>query len=139
MAEIQPLGEVTIDRQNDVWIVTLVGEHCLSTAEELRAALESLLDPDVVPLSRPTLVLVDLSQVTFFDSTVVGVIARAYDLTADDPDAALVIVVESADSYAARVVQMLGLPTLVPAYTSRASAVSALKAGAPDHPPDGTW
>ena len=53
-----------------VWAVELAGEHDLSTADRVEAAI------DQVFRSGSTLVL-DLSDATFIDSSVLGAILRA--------------------------------------------------------------
>ena len=64
-----PLGLVTIDqRGRELWLVTVSGEYDLSNAAELSSVLESCADGSVV---------VDLSQATFIDSTVLHVLIAA--------------------------------------------------------------
>lgn len=126
MAKSVPAGGVRVDRVDDVWIVTLTGEHDLANVAELRSTLDSLYAPDSQPLSRPTLVVVDLTQAEFFDSGVIGVLFRAHTATRHDPDARLAVVVDAPDSFAAHVLRVLGLTRVVPTYTSRERAVAAL-------------
>jgi anti-anti-sigma factor len=116
------MGDVIVDRDDGVWIVTLTGEHDLSNVSELRAILDSVL----APVSRPLLVVVDLTDAEFFDSSVINAIVRARDATDQDPDADLAVVVDSPASIAGRLLNLLGLTRIIPTYTSREAAVAAL-------------
>lgn len=60
-----------VDRRDDAVVVSLAGELDLYNAEEVRRALlETLAD-------GPALLVVDLSEVTFIDSTALGVLIEA--------------------------------------------------------------
>ncbi|MGN6380541.1 MAG: STAS domain-containing protein [Gaiellales bacterium] len=131
MAEMVPLGAVTVDRQDGVWVVALTGEHDLATVDELRITLDSLLAPETRPLSQPTLVVVDLSEAAFVDSSVISAITRAHEAARDDSGARVGVVVDSPESFAARLLDLLGLARVLPIYSSRATGVAALLAPQP--------
>jgi anti-anti-sigma factor len=62
-------GTIDLERDSGVWVVTLHGEHDLSTASQLRNALAR-------SFSGGSAVIVDLSQAEFIDSTIVHVLVR---------------------------------------------------------------
>jgi anti-anti-sigma factor len=66
------VGEVVVEHDRDVWILSLRGEHDLATTPNLRDELERALGGD----SR---VVVDLSEVEFIDCTVLASLAHGYD------------------------------------------------------------
>jgi anti-anti-sigma factor len=130
------VGTVTVDLLDGVWIVTLTGEHGLVNVEELRATMRSLVAQRIPGLGA--VVVVDLTRVAFFDSSVAAVLVEAHQATKRDPDLHLALVVESADCLAARLLRALGLTNLLPTFTDRAallSAVAQLRAStAPSYP-----
>ena len=66
-----------VDRRDVSVVLSLVGELDLYNAEQVRAALlESLAE-------EPTLLVVDLEQVSFIDSTALGVLIEARSRMAD--------------------------------------------------------
>jgi anti-anti-sigma factor len=60
-----------IDRQNEAVVVSLAGELDLYNAEEVRRALLDTL------AEGPPLLVVELAEVTFIDSTALGVLIEA--------------------------------------------------------------
>ena len=60
-----------VERRNGALVLHLVGEIDLYNANQVREALLEALD------SRPTRVVVDLSEVDFVDSTALGVLVEA--------------------------------------------------------------
>ncbi len=97
-------------------IVTLQGEHDISTSGPLEQALEQA--------AAHSNVLVDLSLCTFVDSTVITVLIRTSEsVTAGGEQ--LVLVIPPAQRAIARVAQMTGLGQLVPLYESREAALAA--------------
>jgi anti-anti-sigma regulatory factor len=100
-----------------VRVLALRGEHDLSTRLDLRAQLERAYEVGD-PLA------VDLSQATFVDSTVLGVIVASYrERAVDAPPVAIVV----ADNYpGTRLVELIGVGSVIPTYRTRAAAVRAL-------------
>jgi anti-anti-sigma factor len=119
-------GEVTVDFQHEVWVVTLVGEHDVATAPQLRATLERLLDAGRDPGRRPTRITVDLSRAAFLDSSVLGVLVSVSTDARLDPTADLAVVVDSPECFTARLLQRCGLEHIIHAYTDRAAAIAAI-------------
>ena len=93
-----PLGLVTIDqRGRELWLVTVLGEYDLSNAAELRGVLESCAEGSVV---------VDLSQATFIDSTVLHILIAARESVCEGHGFAVVAPLES---FPSRVLTIGGL------------------------------
>ena len=70
-------GEFAVERNDaGLAVLTISGEHDLSTAPNLRRRLDSLLDDG-------TATVVDLSPATFIDSSILGVVLDARRRAAD--------------------------------------------------------
>lgn len=111
-------GELALERTDAGPVVlTISGEHDLSTAPNLRRQLDALLD-------ERTVTIVDLSPATFIDSSILGVIL---DGRRRASDAGLGFeVVQSAGAEAVdRVLEVTGLRTELPARQSREEALAA--------------
>jgi anti-anti-sigma factor len=94
-------------------IVTLSGEHDLATSKELGAALAPI-DGNV---------LVDLSPCEFIDSSVIGVLlGKSSTLTREGHR--LELVVPAANRAVTRVVEVVGLRTLMPVHDQLPSAAA---------------
>ena len=98
-------------------VVTLAGEHDISTGEPLEQALAQA--------AARSNVLVDLSLCTFIDSTVITILIRTAE-TVRAGGEQLVLVIPPAQRAVARVAEMTGLGQLVPLYESRDAALAAL-------------
>jgi anti-anti-sigma factor len=98
-----PFGTVEVEHHHDdLWIVALVGEHDLSTAGVIEQRL-------VEVHSHGTRVVVDLSDTTFMDSTVLRVILKERDHTASAPDSPFAVVAPSG-SPARRLLELVQIP-----------------------------
>lgn len=111
-------GELTSERTDaGLAVLTITGEHDLSTAPELRRRLEAL-------LAEGAGVIVDLSSATFIDSSILGAIL---DGKRRAGDAAVGYAVLSANGAGAvdRVLEVTGLRTELPVHGERDAAESA--------------
>lgn len=98
-------GEVGVERvADDVWVVSLLGEHDLSTAEALDERLRGI-------HAHGTRIVLDLSDASFIDSTVVNRVAREArrDASSATPDLAIVA---PAGSQPRRVMDLVRLPAV---------------------------
>jgi anti-anti-sigma factor len=98
-------------------LVVMRGEHDLSTTTALRAALEEG--------AAHSSVLVDLSECSFVDSTIIATIlcaARHFQARGER----FGVVIPAAQSQVQRVAEMIHLGELVPIYTSREDARAEL-------------
>ena len=99
-----------------VRIVALAGEHDLSTAGRLREDLQ-------LALAGGMPILVDLSEVTFVDSSVIGVLVAAHR-TAAGVDGQSVSVVAPEDGAPARLLDLIGARHVLQVFESRDAAVT---------------
>ena len=97
-------------------VVTLEGEHDISTSESLERAIEEA--------AANSNVLVDLSPCTFIDSTVITVLIRTAE-TVRAGGEHLVLVIPPTQRALARAAEMTGLGQLVPLYETRDAALAA--------------
>ena len=97
-------------------VVVLVGEHDLSTALTIETAI-------VDAFAAGSRVIVDLTRATFIDSTVLRELIRAARYCADSGVGDSVAVVVPPDSYAARVLGVVGLDSVIPTYPTLGEAV----------------
>ena len=103
--------------------MTIEGEHDLHTATELRRRIEEL-----VETGGP--IVIDLSQATFVDSSILGVLLDGRRRAAD---AGIGYTVAQADGAVAvsRVLQVTGLRSELPVHETLEEALSEAAKGAP--------
>ena len=97
-------------------MLTISGEHDLSTAPSLRRRLEVLLD-------EGTATVVDLSPATFIDSSILGVILDARRRATEAEIGFAVVHANGADAVD-RVLEVTGLRAELPVYARREEAFS---------------
>ncbi len=96
-------------------VVVLTGEVDATNSEELYKILES------VVLQRPRLLIVDLSDLSFMDSTGLRMLLRA---TRELDQQGGVLSLASAQASVARVLQLTRADQLIPVYESVADAIA---------------
>jgi anti-sigma B factor antagonist len=112
-------GELALERTDaGVAVVTISGEHDLSTAPNLRRRLDSLLDDG-------TVTVVDLSPATFIDSSILGVILDGRRRAAEREIGFAVVHSNGADAVD-RVLEVTGLRAELPVHARREDAYSAV-------------
>jgi anti-anti-sigma factor len=109
-------GTIDVERECGVWLVTLRGEHDLSTASHLRNSLAR-------SFSGGWIVIVDMSEAEFIDSTTLHVLMGAWRQRHP------IALVAPSGTVAGRVVELVCLADVIPTYQSRADALNDL---APD-------
>jgi anti-sigma B factor antagonist len=100
-----------------VAILVLEGEHELFTATKLQRTLDALVDD-------ANAVVVDLSQATFLDSSVVAVLLRARDRAREDNVQFAVVIDDSTGEAVRRMFEITGLDNILPVVHSRGEAFS---------------
>jgi anti-sigma B factor antagonist len=117
-------GEFALERTDDAGlaVLTISGEHDLSTAPELRRRLDGLLD-------EGTATVVDLSPATFIDSSILGVILDGRRRAADAELGFAVVHSNGADAVD-RVLEVTGLRSELPVHARREEAVAAASGNA---------
>jgi anti-sigma B factor antagonist len=111
-------GELALERNDEgLAVLTISGEHDLSTAPNLRRRLEGLLDEGV-----PT--VVDLSQATFIDSSILGVILDGRRRAAE-AKIGFAVARSNGSSAVDRVLEVTGLRAELPVHARREEAFRA--------------
>jgi anti-sigma B factor antagonist len=108
-------GEMALERNDaGLAVLTISGEHDLSTAPNLRRRLDSLLD-------EGTATVIDLSPATFIDSSILGVILDARRQAADGGIGFAIVHANGADAVD-RVLDVTGLRAELPVHARREEA-----------------
>jgi stage II sporulation protein AA (anti-sigma F factor antagonist) len=116
---IMDAEEVVIERDRGAWVLTLRGEHDLSTATALRNALGDVFDAG-------SAVVVDLSDVTFMDSSTLNAILYGSERAQSDDAHRFAAVLPPGPSAARRVLELTGVDRVLAIHPDRASAVAAI-------------
>lgn len=123
MADALQCGETHVsDLPGDRWLVTLTGEHDLSTAGDLREKLHGI-------FRTGTTVVVDLTATRFIDSTVLGVLMEA-DRQAQADGCEHFAVVVQPETPPDRLFQMAGVQRCFTIFDSPGQAFAAFDAQA---------
>jgi anti-sigma B factor antagonist len=110
-------GELALERNDaGLAVLTISGEHDLSTAPNLRRRLDNLLD-------EGTATVVDLSPATFIDSSILGVILDGRRRATDSGIGFAVVHANGADAVD-RVLEVTGLRAELPVHARREEAFS---------------
>ena len=121
LAAVQP-GEITVERGNSgVVVVSLAGEHDLSTAPTLREQLEEALehgDP----------IVVSLSEAEFIDSSIIGVVLDV-QRRAEEAGVGFATALEGGAPPVQRVLEITGLDENLPIRDSEREAIETASAG----------
>lgn len=111
-------GELALERKDQgLAVLTISGEHDLSTAPNLRRRLDGLIDEGVATV-------VDLSPATFIDSSILGVILDGRRRAAD-ASLGFAVVRSNGSNAVDRVLEVTGLRSELPVHARRDQAVSA--------------
>jgi anti-sigma B factor antagonist len=111
-------GELALERKDqDLAVLTISGEHDLSTAPNLRRRIDSLLDDGIATV-------VDLSQATFIDSSILGVILDGRRRAAE-ADIGFAVARANGSDAVDRVLDVTGLRAELPVHARREEAVMA--------------
>lgn len=112
------VGEVVVERDRDVWVLTLHGEHDLSTAPSLRSELERV-------FNAGSTVVVDLSPAEFIDSTILAALTYGHDQAAQNDEHSVAVVV-APNGAAQRLLALTGLDTKLATFETRGAAIASL-------------
>lgn len=112
------VGTVVVEQDCGVWVLTLHGEHDISVKAGLRRALDRV-------FAAGSAVVVDLSEVEFIDSSVLGALTYGHRRATKEPHQ-LAVVIADPERPVARLLGMAGLTNALDTYTSRAEAIAAL-------------
>ena len=106
------IGQIVVEHLPDVSVIALCAEHDLSTLPALQTELDT-----VLATSKP--VIVDLSEATFIDSGVVGVLFHAAT-----PSCRIIAIAAAPGSLPRRLIDMVALTATVPTFDSRDAAIA---------------
>ncbi len=105
---------------DDRWIIALDGEHDISTQPMLTDALTRV-------FATGTRIVLDLSETTFIDSTVIRTLLLAHQPANQTPGEQLVIVAPPG-GVPARTIALTGLQSQLSVYPDKTSALAAITA-----------
>jgi anti-sigma B factor antagonist len=110
-------GELALERNDaGLAVLTISGEHDLSTAPTLRRRIDNLLD-------ERTATVIDLSSATFIDSSILGVILDGRR-RAGEAGIGFAVVHDSGAEAVNRVLEVTGLRAELPVHARREEAFS---------------
>ena len=119
-------GELALERNDaGLAVLTISGEHDLSTAPNLRRRLDNLLD-------EGTSTVVDLSPATFIDSSILGVILDGRRRATSSGIGFAVVHSNGADAVD-RVLEVTGLRAELPVHARREEAFSEVSGSGKSH------
>jgi len=104
--------------RDDVWTVTLRGEHDVATAPQINGALDDL-------FAQGTQIILDLSEASFIDSTVLHAIVRGAN-HADEEDGRRFVVVAARGSFPRHLMQIVALAERVRIFGDLEAALAAV-------------
>lgn len=108
--------EVVVTEVEHAVVISLFGEHDLSTAQRLQEAYDDA-------TGRGSAIVFDLSSATFIDSSVIGILLRAArEATPARPPVALVAPASGAPAH---VIDVLGLDGVLAVFETRIDALHA--------------
>jgi anti-anti-sigma factor len=116
--------EVAVARERGAWILTLQGEHDLSTALGIRDEIERVFDAG-------SAVVVDLTAVTFMDSSVLNAILYGSERAQEHEEHRFAVVLPPGPSAARRVIELTGVDRMLAIHPDRGSAVAAISGDGP--------
>ena len=105
---------VDVERCGSAWLITLQGEHDISTQALLRSELGRVREAGG-PL------VVDLSRARFIDSTVIGALVLAWQQGGGG-----FALVAPANYEGTRLVELIGIGSVIPVYPTLGAAMAAL-------------
>lgn len=111
-----------LDDPSGVRIVVLRGEQDVASAGALRLALAGARE-------ARRAVVIELSIVSFIDSTILGAIVGGLRECKDDGRGFAVVTSSSQDEHVPRVLGLTGMHTVFPVFASRAAAIEHAAAG----------
>jgi anti-anti-sigma factor len=117
------VDEISVTREGAIDILAVAGEYDMSNVDTLNDALQKVLSDET------TGCLLDLSEVTFMDSSVIHTLVRWSKEAQVSEREALAIMVGGADTPAARLLGLVDLLKRLPVFATRAAAKAALDLG----------
>jgi anti-anti-sigma factor len=117
-------GRATLTREDEVWVLTLTGEHDVATAPELEHEMEQI-------EASGTSVVIDLTEASFIDSQVIAWLLRWSKRAASSTHLRLAVATGGDGSIAKRLIDLVGIADHLPCHRAKAEAVAHLSSMAP--------
>jgi anti-sigma B factor antagonist len=118
-------GEIDVERgTRGVSVISISGEHDLSTAPDLRSRLATA-------IADGESVVIDLSQAEFIDSSILGALLDARR-EAHAGGLGFAVALSNGARPVARVLDVTGLSTTLPVHSNRTAAIEDAAAGPPE-------
>jgi stage II sporulation protein AA (anti-sigma F factor antagonist) len=108
------MGRIDVTEEAGAHVLTLAGEHDLSTAPDLQRAIDRLFDAG-------SCVILDLRQAEFIDSTVLNAVIAAHKRAESHPDRTFAVVA-SPDTSPDHLLRLVHLDTVVPTFSTLTDA-----------------
>ena len=112
------VGEVVVEHDQDAWVVTLRGDHDVSTDPSLSDALREA-------FGGGSKVVVDFSEVEFMDSSVLRALVYGRREAVEHAEHELVVVAPSG-TFVNRVLRLTGIDKMLRVYETRTDALAAI-------------
>lgn len=112
------VGEVVVERDQGIWVLSVRGEHDVSVEPSLRDKLEEV-------FAQGSTVIVDFSEAGFVDSTVLAGLVYGSEQAREDAHS-IALVLPPGDGPARRLLELVRAPALISTFDSRGAAISAL-------------
>jgi anti-sigma B factor antagonist len=112
-------GQIGIETVGSIQVIVLRGEHDLSTAPDVRAHVEEA-------VGAGGDVIVDLSETSFIDSSILGVLVAGYRSVTTAGGTRGFAVVAVPGSSVTRLFDLVSVSDVIPIHATMADAVSAL-------------
>jgi anti-sigma B factor antagonist len=113
------VGRINVDQTDPAqWIVEILGEHDISTAASLTDTLAGI-------FAQGTTIVIDLSEATFIDSSILGVLINAQHRADHDENEQLAVVAPH-NGIPMRLIRMVAADDVLKLFETRAHALAAL-------------
>ena len=113
-----PAGELLVEKTETAWILGLRGEWDVANGGTLTAELEAV-------FAHGTKVVVDLTEASFIDSSILAALLRGHQQAAKHAEDALVVVAPE-NSFALRLLRLVGYQRRLAVYPTREEAMAAV-------------
>jgi anti-sigma B factor antagonist len=114
--------QITVDRVDSVAVIAMAGDHDVFTAPELRAAVNR-------PLERSSAVVVDLTNASFIDSSILAVLLGGLRRARESDVGFGLVLDRERTSAVLRILEVTGLVPVFPIHTTVGEAVASAAAG----------
>jgi anti-sigma B factor antagonist len=116
--------QMGIEQIDGVQVLTIRGEHDLYTAPPLRESISALLDSRVP-------VVVDLTQATFIDSSILGVLLGGLRRARESGGSFALVLGEESEATVQRIFEVTGLLSVFPVHRSTGTAIERARSDRP--------